>query len=162
MRGEANLILPEISSILFIICNVSYQSNSGFNCDPGCSFWIYKTNKGRDKSLAFFLSFLRMVFNQLDQIMRIHHVTSSRLMKCNLLSAEWKPASANPRFEPRSRVTCRRVVIPGTTISSCSSASSSSALTRCIMRTILSTPPFDTNRCLLDHELHVKLDRIPA
>ena len=65
MRGEANLILPEISSILFIICDISYQSNSGFNCDPGCSFWIYKTNKGRDKSLAFFLSFLRMVFNQL-------------------------------------------------------------------------------------------------
>ena len=64
MRGEANLILPEISSILFIICNVSYQSNSGFNCDPGCSFWIYKTNKGRDKSLAFFLSFLRMAFIQ--------------------------------------------------------------------------------------------------
>ena len=62
-RIGVGLILPEISSILFIICNVSYQSNGRFNCYPGCSFWIYKTNKGRDKRLAFLLSFLRMVFN---------------------------------------------------------------------------------------------------
>ena len=73
-----------------------------------------------------------------------------------------KPASANPRLEPRSRVTCLRVVIPGTTISSCNSASSSSALTRWIVRTIFSTPPFETNRCLFDQELHVRLDKIPA
>ena len=74
----------------------------------------------------------------------------------------WKPASANPRLDPRSRVTCLRVVIPGTTISSCNSASSSSALTRWIVRTIFSTPPFETKRCLFDQELHVRLDKIPA
>ena len=76
--------------------------------------------------------------------------------------SNWKPASANPRLEPRSRVTCRSVVIPGTTISSCNSASSSSALTRWIIRTIFSTPPFETKRCLFDQELHVRFESIPA
>ena len=87
------------------------------------------------------------------------HVTWSF---CHYDVIMWKPASANPRLEPRSRVTCLRVVIPGTTISSCNSASSSSALTRWIVRTIFSTPPFETNKCLFDHELHVRLDKIPA